>query len=36
MVPQMKWGYELSESQKWREHVSHDCAMNEMELRTSW
>ena len=30
----MKLKYALSDSQKWREHVSYDCTGYEMELRT--
>ena len=31
---QMKQNYALPESQKWREHVSHDGAARDMGLRT--
>ena len=32
----MKWKYVLPEIQKCREHVNHDCATHEMEIRTGW
>jgi len=34
MVQLMKWKYAPAESRKWWEHVSHDGAANEKELRT--
>ena len=36
IVPLMKWKRALSDSRKWQEHVSHDCAAHEMEIRTHW
>jgi hypothetical protein len=31
----LKWKYALPDNQKWREHVSYDCAAHAMELRTA-
>ena len=37
IVPLEKWKYApTEESQKWREHVSHDDVAHEMEIRTTW
>ena len=30
MVQLTKWEYAPAESQKWQEHVSHDCAAHEI------
>ena len=32
----VKWKYALSESRKWREHVSRDCTAHKLETRTAW
>ena len=29
-VQLMKWDYAQAESQKWQEHVSHDCIAHEI------
>ena len=34
LLMKLKYAHTLSDSQKWREHVSYDCAAYEMELRT--
>ena len=30
MVQLVKWEYEPAESQKWQEHVNHDCTAHEI------
>ena len=32
----MEWKYTLPNNRKWQEHVSHDGALHEMEICTSW